>query len=648
MLKRLLAVATLLLCVAPLRAQKPDPGVLTPDSAIVLLQFRDVTQMEQDWKKTGVYKLWSDPQMQKFTKPLRDKISGVLDKSDEDEKEKEPASAAAQEKKVLERLSALKWAEFKQLFPGGFAIALSDVKVLSGGAFCFDFTMMAKAGKSDRASYDRILEILYGKAPAKADRKTIDAGGVTIYQTRWEDKEGVEYASKAKDLDAATGERFKYRTIQLAMLEDWVLIGEGNVDTVVKMVQRHKGARKDTLADSARFRAAMKDAEKDAHILVYADLENTGVGLVKMLDSALEAAGGASDRDANAAPGGAGAKPFDTKVIHPEDLKALAISMAFGAEGMRSRTRLTLSPTPQGLGKLLNAFGKECAFKTAQFAPDDAMSYAASSFSISEFWHSLEALLRAGSPKIGAGIDMGLMTVKQQAGFDPIVEIVDQLGGEFGQITPRSASPGAADAGSQFIFVAQCKDGKKFKTVMDKIEKAIKGEMSVDQGERPESPFDKTKYLDYDIYSIKKPKDADAMGMAMTQALPAWAFTDTWVVVASTPDLLKDTLRRIGGKEARCFANTEAFKKARAMGKDSPLASINYSDLPEIMQAAMKQLQQASFMLTLASQGKIPSLFLDFSAMPESSVFKRTLGSSTSITIRETDAIVSTSVMPNP
>jgi len=503
--------------------------------------------------------------------------------------------------------------------------------------------------------------------------------GVTVYQTRYAQPGGEQILPPGASLKPSTIERGKYTTVQVAMMNvdgaggqaggeaggaRWVLIADGSQDTVRHIILRAKGQRQDSLAVAPRYAAAMKEAEKDAHVLFYADLVAVGAGL----DSLWRASFGSGT---SGAPGGPGPQPmFSLNAFHLDDLKSLAISTAFGPEAIRTRSRIAFKPEPDGIGKLLAALKRDCQFATARYAPEDAVSYSGSAWDIKELYHSAENLLRSSSRDMNARIDEMLLSLRTDLEFDPILEIVDQLGGEqatfvvrvpaeagspavrggqMGAAAPMGAGgPTGAGAASRTatVYLIECRDGKRLRAAQDKIEKYLQKANAVEGVQQPESPLEKSDYLGFQICS---PKDQGQTGgpVASLVSMPAWAITDSWLVVASRADAVKQTLRLIAGKETRSFARTDQFKKARALFQGS-VSEMSYSDLSELAVDSLQGMQMASFMLTMLSRGRVPSNFLDFSAIPDRAVFRQTLGPSISATSRDADALSSLWIIQSP
>ena len=105
----------------------------------------------------------------------------------------------------------------------------------------------------------------------------------------------------------------------------------------------------------------------------------------------------------------------------------------------------------------------------------------------------------------------------------------------------------------------------------------------------------------------------------------AWTFTDDWLLVSGSMELLKQTLRRLTGEDKRNFAASEAFKKTRARFP-GPSSGLSYVDMARQITSICTQLQMVLPMASLISRGKVSANVLDFAAKPDQGTFARYLG----------------------
>jgi hypothetical protein len=341
--------------------------------------------------------------------------------------------------------------------------------------------------------------------------------------------------------------------------------------------------------------------------------------------------------------------PRDLTALHLDDFRAYGYGVAFGAEGMKARARLVLRPGPQGAGRVLDAIGKDCRFVSARLAPDDAIVYGASSFDLKTLYHAIVDLVGALSPSLGARWSDHLARARNDLGFDPIEEIVDQLGGEVGMFTPPPGVSDAASAGagsSEFGYLIECRDGRRIRTALQQFERSMLDRMTPQGGQRPESPIERTDYLGHEVCAVKLGPGA-AQAMPPTAVLPAWSVTDSWVLIASSADHLKGMLQRLSQREGRVFADTDAFAEARNL-VPGPISGMSYADAARLMRTSLTQLQMLNLSLTMMSRGRIAPNYLDYLSMPDASVFERTLGPVVGVNGRDADGLWQYSVMRNP
>lgn len=623
---------------APTRAADIDPAVLAPDTTLIFLQIHDVTRLEESWKEQGLYQLWNEPQMQRYTKPIRDRIDYEMKKTapsqapaGQGDRSSAPADPRAT---LIQKIGSLSWKEFKALFPGAFATFIADAEFIDGGGYAFDWVFAGKAGKK-REDYDRIIEIVSPAMPANPKGESFEVEGVTVYQRRYpmQDADGV--LPPGARVSPETMERVKHTTIQVAMVDDWVLVADGGRDTLRKVILRLKGKRSDTLSSDARFRNAMGRADKAERARLFVNLDRIMEGVIKGVKSASDLA---------ARIGGGAAEPvFNVDALALDDLQGFGYCLAMDKKGMRARAALTMRALPRGVGRVFDAFRGAVPFKTARLAPENAVYFEAFNFDIPQFYQTIDSLARKAYPPAAPQIDQALMTVREQIGFDIVADIINNLGGEFGLFYPPADPNAGPVAMPNQVLVIECRDGVRLRQVFDEAEKKMMAQATTPNTPAPESLFERSQYLGYDVFTVRAPQGA----VMMTSPQFAWVFTENWVIFANRPGDLKDALRRMTGREQRGLDGSANFKKARSLFPGA-VAGFSMTDMSTQMAALCRQLPMLNFMITMTSGGKVPPNLLDMTAIPDPTVFERHLGLSVSVSKTTRNDIVMEGVLLNP
>lgn len=608
---------TIALSASSVDAKDVSPAAIAPVDAAFCVHLIDVTKMEAAWKKTGVSRLWSDDQMRRFTKPLRDwagmKIGALK------------ANAAATGADAPG--DSLTWAQFKDYFPGGFALWLSDITFINSRPQGGSITIAAKANpKKTRKDYEEFLAKHYNDMPEPgAKKRSFKVGGVTVYET--EKKLPEEYIAQLAAVAPDAVASARTSAIQVAMMDGWILMTDGSANTLRDMILRHTGKRNDSLASTANYRSAMRRAVDTPQIGVYLNIEPVIAGALTSLR-----ASGAIDPTR-----------LNIDALHLEDIKSVAYVAGFNEKAIEQSLKIALAKEPRGIAKIIKSLATPCSFKSATLTPKDVTSYSASGMRLGTLVTDILNLVKAVSPSAGPEIEQALTSVRMTAGFDPLTEIIQQIDGEIAYASVAKPTPGVE--ATDDVFMLECKDGARVEAAFKKIEQMILAQQA-QTGGVPESPFESSQFLGFTLYTIKLQPNAGMMMMG-PQPTAHWVFGKSWIVISTSSDLLKQTLRRMAQRDAGAFAEAPVLKRVRSQNS-SGLCGMSYTNLAEELLLLCLQGQQIAPLASMMTQGAIPANILDFSAMPDKALFETYLGDAISVTLSEPDGLLFLETIESP
>ena len=605
-----------------LPGQAVDATAIAPDTTQAFLRISNVTQLETDWKQTGLYRLWTNAQTQQFVKPLIDHLSADLD-----------AQEALQ---ATEKLTS-GWNTFKELFPGEVVAFISNADFLeTTSGFLLDVCIAGKAGKEIK-DYDALHSVMWSDMPADAEKSTFEVAGVTVYQIRYPtNRDQMTLPEDRSGVSPESIERARFTTVQSAMIGDWFVIVDGSTNSMRDIIQRHAGNLTNSLKQSALYPKSVQPLDPNSNITLYVGLGELLSGLVDVYQYHM-----ASDPNIGTT--------INLKGLGVEEIESVALSLSLSADRMQTDSTIVRKANSQGLGKLLDIYGSTCEFKTARFTAEDVLGYSAFAYDLAVAWDAIEGMARRVSPEVGMQLDGVLGMAQMQLGFNPINEIVRNLAGEFASVTPKAGAAATAVPGmmgnqsSPFIIMAETRNGAQIAAALEKIEQTITQQTAMQGGPAPESPIEKTDFLDFKIQTIKAPEGD--MSMATMMTFPAWTITDSWIIVASTTDDLKGVLRRVAGREEKHFAGTETFKNILAKAGNRALAGMSYTDVAEMLNDSLTQAQGFLFTASMLSGGAVPPNILDFQSRPDLATLRQHLGPAVGLIWKSPTMITSVTTM---
>lgn len=576
------AMTLLVLCVSPASALEAVEKLL-PQDTLLLVKVKGVPQLVEKLKKSSVYDLTQNPDVQRFLEKPRAKINELLS--------------------GVETQSGVKLDDVKALFQGQAAVAITAAD------FAFEkppqVVLMIEVGKNAGTAKE-LMNGLLAKLKTMAPPNTVTLVDVEFAGHSVVKLEPVAGAASGGAPTAACGvaaDLFIVGTPARAV--EQVLVAMGNPPA-------------QSLATSDNFRQTLQRLDPDPDYLVYIDAARILAG-VRGMPQSQEAW-----RIINA--------------LGVENMLALGLSGKLTDDASWGRGVLRVSGAKRGAVKMIvpevgDLFG-------AEHVPADAFSFLSVRYNLVSMFRELEQVVANINPQFAQNLQAGLQQMKAnpQAGVDVREEVLPLFGPRFAFYS-RYADP-ANIRSQQIVFLIEIRDKGQFEALYDKLRKLIPPLSRM-------QPKDYMGHKVYSMNLMGGGGPPMQHGAGMAPAgipVPGFVALSDRVVFATQVAAVKEYLRNMSGGIAGLKDRTEFRENLRRLPTEN-LGMILFQDPGPQVEAFMNFLK-TGVLAQLTAGPHMPAFLrqlvglIDTDLLPEAKVVKKYLTTSASCAVVTDDGVV--------
>jgi hypothetical protein len=586
-MRRLVSAALVVLCAAAAAAAPSIPEIL-PASSFIVAGTPNLTALREGFQRTPFWRLWEEPEIQAFLKPLVDKVNERLQSG------AQPPLLTAQ--------------EFFDLFPAqvyGGIIRISDV---DGHP---DVGLFFAAETSHPERVTDLVDKLIERSGAEQTRDTYTVRDVTISRNalRWAEPASLPGApTQAQALPEVSTERTV--TLHTAVFDGLVFL---TIDEPLEgVINNLRGGGGESLAQSASLRSTSAlSGNPDYQLLLHINPAPFAAAL---------------------AQGVPPSQNFNITALGLGDFQGLSDFTQFGPEATQSWLALSVGPNPVGLGRLLS-HGGTGEFPALAWVPGNVATLSALHYDMGAAWGTLRQLVQSVSPTFNNTLNSLLQTANQSLGFDIEGDLMTVLGSEIvshGEI-PESGSPTNA-------IILGLRDPAKVQGVLARLaQPPVVGAAQVSGGS---GMLEAKEYLGQTYYS---PPSVFAQQSPGAAPQPAFAVIGDHLVFASAVSEMQRIIAANQGQMETPVTRSSLWERIQA--HQVPRASgFGYQDDAQVMAASVQELQQMALFFMMMPGMSIP---LDFTHVPSKEVFERSLTHTVTSTRIEDSGLLIYSTSPN-
>jgi len=586
------AVVALVVCALSALGKAPaaDFASMAPEDAFAFIGVGHLGQFIEKWQETAYGKLWRDPEMAAFTRPGRQKAEEAL--------------------KTLSAEWAIDCPTLKRLFPGQVALwaeYLAPYKPHEWG-----LVLVAERAEPPEQYRPLIDGALKKWIPFETKNTQESAGGETVYAARWDTGESL--TAEQREEMGPSGQYTKHSALWAFPEGLFILAfdGDESIQRLLARVQqgesclaKHEGFR--PMAESftgPQFRLFLNIASlahyfRDDIFSLYSD-----------------------------------APKVDLETLGVSDLLDASYRVDLGEEALSIWGKVRVAENPRGIARMLSAF---CPLDQSLLKASPAKPHALSitGYDLSAGLSALINALRQGIPAAGAGWALAEGQVKNSTGLSLADEIIPAFGKQLLVFTAASSGQGAAPVPT---FVVELANSETVGRLIDALMAKPGASTAVE----------KTEFLGATIYALAAPMPSAPEAAGVSPPRPTLALTPRHLIFSLDGDLLRETIRRISGK------NPDNFLESGAFGPPAPpegrqLAGYSYQDTnlqAEYLLDALSQMQTALALLA-KPQGFRLDEYLDLSSKPQPETLKRYLGVTEGWSYVGSDGVSAAQSLPN-
>lgn len=431
---------------------------IVPEQTTLSVALKNVPEIRDDFKNSNFVKFWDNPEVQAWTKPMREGGAGILSKFQEEsgmtlEESLKPYTGAC-----LFVLTMKSFEDFKTKPDLG---ALSEIDPAKADEF-------AQHKAKER-------EAKMKKAPALKE-STEEIAGVTL--------------NILADPDDKDG----------AWVDAWAIVGDVAVEGNARWIMEHfiaalkENGGKDTTA-SAHVKRISAMTEGTADVLLYVN----GERIWTAVDEAIE------KQTAGAPPG---SMPFSPKDILAalglKEFEALGFAMDLTKGNLRTDFTILHPANPVGLVNLLRGTSNEVNLPS--FIPGDTDGAAASRQSLGNIWDQLMGMIQKMGP-MAMMVPMQLGQFEQGLGFSIRNDLLGSLDDELITADKYAGFDAAGAPKANQVLGFKIKDKAKFESSIAALAKfAGQGFAALEESD----------LLGHKMYSLKKPGDGPEISFVVS------------------------------------------------------------------------------------------------------------------------------------
>ena len=594
-----------------------------PDTALVYVSVKNITETKENFKESNLYKLWEEEEIQTALQSAIEQVRQGLQEAEEE--------------------IGISFKEISEMFTGEVAFVLLTLEIK---------TVTRKKTEVDWDAVDfEKFDFETGQPPQK-EVEVQETAFIPYFaliadigENRARLEEIIERALDAAGKDAPYRKTSESRGVGINILEDKedpsivvayafmdnLFIATWGVEPLDKMIAYYKMEMKiqAPLSQNTTYRYVMSKVGEEADAVSFLNMD-------ACYDLPLEEFGEKvlSESGPTQVLGPAfGPKFLKASLRNMEEasIKALGGGISL-VPGKTICTSYTYAPgVPKGAMKIYPT--EILPAKSLTFTPKEAFCYALAFMDFQEYWKQLKRQLEAQSAATGidffSQFEAQLAQHEEQFGFSLEEDLLSSMGKEAGLFVIAKSAYGAEGTVAVVVFLA-LESSARFEGCLTKLKNIPPLAFF---------PMEEQEYLGYKINVFLPPTGPMAMPPGEAEAppppkdSPAYAVTGDFFFFSSSSVLLKTTLRSLTEPNPTIREN-DLFRKATADFPPQPL-SLFYADLGQLLEQIYPFIGPF-FVVPGEPVSSLPSL----------EVLKRHLTFISATCVRDEDGILSITILP--
>jgi len=589
-----------------------------PDTALVYVSVKNITETKENFKESNLYKLWEEEEIQTALQSAIEQVRQGLQEAEEE--------------------IGISFKEISEMFTGEVAFVLLTLETK---------TVTTKKTEVDWDAVDfEKFDFETGQLPQKEvearETEFVPYFGLIadIGENRARLEEVIERALEAAGEDAPYRKTSESRGVAINILEDKedpsivmayafvdnLFIGTWGVETLERMIANYKVKIQAPLSQNTTYRYVMSKLGEEPDAVSFVNME-------ACYDLPLEEFGEEvfSEFGPPQAPSPAfGPKFFKDSFRSMEEASIKALGNAtFLAPGKTVCTSYSYAPgLPKGAMKIYPT--EIPPTKSLTFTPKEAFCYALAFMDFQEYWKQIKKQLEAQSEATGVDFfsqfEAQLAQYEDDFGFSLEEDLLGSMGNEAGLFVIAKSAYGGEGTVAVGVFLA-LNNSARFEDCLTKLREVPPLALF---------PMKEQEYLGYKInvwhpgLMVMPPGEAELPPPPADA--PAYVVTENFFFFSSSSVLLKAVLRSLT-EPAPTIQENDLFREATADFPPRPL-SLFYADLGQLLDQIYPLI--AKFSAAMGEEVSLPSL----------EVLKKHLTFVSGASVRDEDGILSIMVLP--
>ncbi|GEM_PF-442792 len=378
-----LAVAALLVWTggrvdAELGKDRVPLETLVPEDTLLFLSFPDIGKTREDWKNTGLYKIWNDPEVEHAVDTLLGNVEQYKEKFEQQ----------------FEEELGLTFDDALQVLDGQFSLAVVSMPEEQGGGPPVPRAAMALDFGEHREEMERILDWAL---------KTLMEENPGLERGEWE--------SGDWKITAVGDEELRLHFVMAGP----TLLAATDKEIMEGMLARARDGSLASLASKDAFVRVKEETapEGNASFLLYADVP----GWIQSFRAMM----GENEKDAAESD-----RILDAVGI--EGLEAFGMAVSLTEEGVRDRIYLHAPGPRKGVLKMLTP--KVTSMPALPMVPEDAVSFMAMNIDLARTWDRAFEMIKQVDEEMWADLTAEIEKFEKDAGVMIRTDLLGSMGGE--------------------------------------------------------------------------------------------------------------------------------------------------------------------------------------------------------------------------
>ncbi len=574
-----LALSLLGLAVAPVRAQKDFKRSL-PKSTLIFLSAPDVPSAIAQFKKTEIYKVWQEEEVQDF-------LADALDMA----------------KKRFDQQVA----QFKEMYKQGM-LPIDPAKLLTLRLHGVSFALVDLAPPSQQSMPKISLAFCLDFGPSAGVIKGLLGMGEGMYAAKAKDTPQMGPIQEAKVGELSYKSMVPPKAPFLSLNWGWVgsslLIGthKGDFESIASKMA---GGESGGLMESASYKTvSQKVHASESAIEGYCNFS-------RLLDLSLQGFRMAASMEKDLAAVDLEGVKRVLDVTGLSSLEALGFSSGFDG-GVGINRIFGLVPQNKRRGFFASADGEETvSMDRLKVIPEDVASFSLYRFDfLKNLYKTVLAGVDAYDPNVGKMVQSQIQEAEKQLGFSVEKDVFNAFGPELISYSKPIAGLGGAP---EMAFMVSCPKPKKTVEVLRKIGKITGGYFDLVENETEDGGV---------FYAVDIQLDTGGGMDPLAMIEPTLAFEKGFMIFGLSRADVKGGIKRLSGKNKTSILDNKVFQRVKGVLPDS-LDGVTFTDTAASFSGIYSALSGAISFIPIP-----PEVPIDLGLLPSESAFtKHLLGS---------------------